>query len=391
MPSFPDRPPTVLMTADTVGGVWSYALSLCAALPEIRFVLAVMGPRADDNQRAMLARLGNVRLEESAFRLEWMADAGIDLAPARHWLAGLVRRHEADLVHVNGYAHARLGIARPTLVVAHSDVLSWWWAVHGETAPTIWEPYRGAVCEGLAAADRIVAPTTAVLRDLERNYGSLAAPARVIANGVDLDRFRPLPKRDIVMAAGRVWDLAKNLDALDRVAADLAWPIIIAGDQGPGRQDTRRSAARRLGRLSAAEMARRLGEAAIFAAPARYEPFGLAILEAAAAGCALVLGDIASLRETWDGAALFAPPNDNAALHAALTCLIADPGARARLQQAARRRARHFSIARTAAAYRALYCELLTEKPSPAALRAAPSPAMRERGDRPGGPVGEGL
>jgi glycogen(starch) synthase len=354
-----NRLPTVLMTADTVGGVWSYALSLCAALPEIRFVLAVMGPRADDNQRAMLARLGNVRLEESAFRLEWMADAGADLAPARHWLAGLARRHGADLVHVNGYAHARLDIARPTLVVAHSDVLSWWWAVHGEAAPAIWNPYRRAVAEGLAAADRIVAPTAAVLRDLERHYGRLAIPARVIANGVDLDRFRPLPKRDIVMAAGRVWDLAKNLDALDGVAADLAWPVTSAGDQGPGRQDTRRPSARRLGRLSAAEMARRLGEAAIFAAPARYEPFGLAILEAAAAGCALVLGDIASLRETWEGAALFVPPNDSAALYASLTCLIADPDARTRLQQMAGRRAHHFSIVCTAVAYRALYRELL--------------------------------
>src|SRR5579884_792551 len=102
MPSLPERPPTVLMTADTVGGVWSYALSLCAALPQIRFALAVMGPRADDAQRAALARLGNVRFEESDFRLEWMADADTDLAPARHWLAGLVRRHGADLVHING-------------------------------------------------------------------------------------------------------------------------------------------------------------------------------------------------------------------------------------------------------------------------------------------------
>ena len=33
-----------------------------------------------------------------------------------------------------------------------------------------------------------------------------------------------------------------------------------------------------------------MGEAAIYVAPARYEPFGLAILEAAAGGCALVLG-----------------------------------------------------------------------------------------------------
>ncbi len=32
--------------------------------------------------------------------------------------------------------------------------------------------------------------------------------------------------------------------------------------------------------------------------PARYEPFGLSVLEAALSGCALVLGDIPSLRES---------------------------------------------------------------------------------------------
>ena len=41
----------VLMTADAVGGVWHYALALCAALPEIRFVLAVMGPMPSAAQR----------------------------------------------------------------------------------------------------------------------------------------------------------------------------------------------------------------------------------------------------------------------------------------------------------------------------------------------------
>jgi glycogen(starch) synthase len=354
------RSPTVLMTADTVGGVWSYALSLCAILPQIRFVLATMGPRADAVQRAAAACLGNVRLEESDWRLEWMADADADLAAARHWLADLALRHAADLVHVNGYAHARLDIFRPVLVVAHSDVLSWWRAVHGEAAPAEWEPYRRAVSEGLAAADRIVAPTAAVRRDLERHYGRLSAPAQVIANGVDLGAFRPLPKRPLVMAAGRVWDKAKNLAVLDEVAADLAWPVVIAGDCGHAESAAPHLArARLLGRLSAAGMARGLGTAAIFAAPARYEPFGLAVLEAAAAGCALVLGDIASLRETWQDAAVFVPPDDAAAWRAALQRLIADAGERARLAAAARRRARRFAIARTAAAYAALYRELL--------------------------------
>ena len=46
---------------------------------------------------------------------------------------------------------------------------------------------------------------------------------------------------------------------------------------------------------------------------ARYEPFGLAVLEAAQAGCALVLSDIPTFRELWNGAAQFVPPGDDAA------------------------------------------------------------------------------
>ena len=48
--------------------------------------------------------------------------------------------------------------------------------------------------------------------------------------------------------------------------------------------------------------------ASIYALPARYEPFGLSSWKQPR-GCALVLGDIASLREICD-AALFIPPDD---------------------------------------------------------------------------------
>src|SRR5438045_6132578 len=124
MPSSADHRPTVLMTADAVGGVWNYTLALCAALPEFRFVLAVMGPAPSEAQRTAIGRLENVALEEAPFRLEWMGGAAADLAASRKWLTSLVRRHGAELVHVNGYAQARLDADRPVRVVAHCDVVS---------------------------------------------------------------------------------------------------------------------------------------------------------------------------------------------------------------------------------------------------------------------------
>ena len=147
-----DRCPlTVLMTADAVGGVWHYALALCAALPEIRFVLAVMGPMPSAAQRDAAGRLDNVVLEEYGHRLEWMQGAAGNLDSSRHWLTLLARRYRADLLHVNGYAHARNQTGLPTLAVAHSDVLSWWRAVHGEAAPREWEPLSARSCRRACA------------------------------------------------------------------------------------------------------------------------------------------------------------------------------------------------------------------------------------------------
>ena len=73
-----------------------------------------------------------------------------------------------------------------------------------------------------------------------------------------------------------------------------------------------------LGRLDERRWPSGWPRAAIYALPARYEPFGLSALEAALSGCALVLGDIPSLREVWGDAAVFVPPDDAGGLRDAL-------------------------------------------------------------------------
>lgn len=355
----PDRqnpPLSVLMTADAVGGVWSYATRLCRAVPEIRFFLATMGPRPVPVQRDEIRRLYNTTLIESSYSLEWMRNGCDDFASSCDWLVQVAEQYHVDRIHVNGYAHARLDIDRPILVVAHSDVFSWWHAVHKHSPPPEWERYRDRAVAGLAAATCIVAPTTTVLHDLEHHYGLLGRKTEVLPNGIELTGFAELPKAPLVLAVGRIWDAAKNLAILETIAPDLAWPVEIAGEvEHPEGGAERYSNVRLLGRLSAVEMARRLDRASIFVAPARYEPFGLAILEAAAAGCALVLGDIPSLRENWDGAAVFVDPESRLALKSAINDLIANPRKRSRVAAAVQCRAREFTLCRMARDYAALY------------------------------------
>ena len=93
-------------------------------------------------------------------------------------------------------------------------------------------------------------------------------------------------------------------------------------------------------------------------APALYEPFGLSVLEAAHAGCALILSELPSLRENWSGAALFVPPSDDGAWCEALDRVISEPFLRQKLARSARERAGCFSSSRMAAAYIETYRQL---------------------------------
>jgi len=166
-------------------------------------------------------------------------------------------------------------------------------------------------------------------------------------------------REPLLLGCGRLWDAAKNLSVFDAAAEGLPWPAYVIGDtSGPDGQTFSPRALRTLGALSHDDVESWLQRASIFVHPALYEPFGLAVLEAAAAGCALVLSDIPTLRELWDGAAEFHNPGDSAQLHHALNALIADSAKRNALAAAAQRRAAEYSVDSMAAGYANLYRSL---------------------------------
>jgi glycosyltransferase involved in cell wall biosynthesis len=348
----------VLMTADTVGGVWTYALELASALGplDVEVVLATMGEPVSRAQAKQAAEVENLTLVESRYALEWMPEPWRDVDAAAEWLLGLA--HDVDVVHLNGYAHAALPFRAPVISVAHSCVLTWFRAVRGCEAPREWDEYRRRVAAGLAAADAIVAPTEAILRAILDAHG-ITSPGRVIANGRWAGDWRPGAKEPFVLAAGRMWDEAKGLPELAAAAPEISWPIRVAGPTcGPVGNDRSVRGVHQLGQLPPRTLAAWAARASIYALPARYEPFGLSIVEAALAGCALVVGDIPTLREIWADTAVYVQPGDPAALAAELQALIDDPARRRMLAAASRDRALALTPARMAQAYRALYDEL---------------------------------
>ncbi|MGE5350475.1 MAG: glycosyltransferase family 4 protein [Acidobacteriota bacterium] len=356
---------SVLMTADTIGGVWTYALELSEALKDygIKVYLATMGSPLTPEQKEALSQADNVKLFESPYKLEWMEDPWQDVEESGKWLLDLERALQPDIIHLNGYSHASLHFRAPKLVVGHSCVYSWYYAVKYHAPHEAWYEYKKRVTQGLKSADLVTAPTNAMLSLLYLYYGSFNS-AGAVYNARRADDFLPGIKENIVLSAGRLWDEAKNVSMLAFISPRLRWPVYMAGEKEDpeGRFIQMFDHVNWLGRLSSRELASWMKRASIFALPARYEPFGLSPLEAALSGCALVLGDIPSLREVWQDTACFVKPDDYEALEKAINNLVENEDLRLSNAKRVRRRALYFTRARMAQGYLSLYENLLAGK-----------------------------
>jgi glycosyltransferase involved in cell wall biosynthesis len=363
-------PRKVCMTTDAVGGVWTYALELADGLScaGIHVDLAVLGPAPSRPQRELALRIPHLALVETQLPLDWTAFEGSELDRAAKELQAVASAGCADLVHLNAPAQAGLHRwSRPLVVAAHSCVATWWRACDSGPMPPdlAWRAERTR--RGLKIADLVIAPSRSFARQLEDTYGN-KGPIRVVYNCRHPSKGIPAA-RDRILTAGRLWDRAKDAASIDRAAALLASPIFAAGPtHGPNGERVTFASLRLLGRLDEHEMRRQYARTRLFVSVARYEPFGLCVLEAAQAGCALVLSDIGSFKELWRGAALFVPANDSVALARTIDWLETHSEVREDLARRARVRAARYSprrlLANTLLAYQDARVAHLRHAPS---------------------------
>lgn len=354
----------ILMTTDTLGGVWTYCMELCHILQEygVEIHLASMGALPSAKQREEVDALQNVKIYPSDFKLEWMQDCEEDLVKARKWIVELGREIDPDLIHLNNYMPLDFD-NKPVITVIHSCVATWWQAVKGEPAPAEWKSYRQLVKDSLENSSLVVGPTAAMLRQAVKTYG-ISTPTKVIYNGRDIKFSASARKQNFIFAMGRVWDEAKNLQILSNIADELSWPVYIAGDnENPSNGEKAETEnVHFLGNLSFEEIKKWLSKASVFVSPSLYEPFGLAILEAAKAKCALVLSDIESLEELWLGAAVFFDPKEPKELKKQLQPLIENEMVRDYMAQQAAERAEYYSLQKMGKNYMESYEQLLQKE-----------------------------
>lgn len=348
----------ILITTDAVGGVWRYSLTLARewAKAGVRVELAVLGPAGNPAQRAEAEAIDGLALHSTGLELDWTTSDRASLESVAAALADLARQCGVTSVHL--HASALVGVVEwpvPVVVVLHSCLATWWRAMRDGPPPVDFAWRIEATAEGLRRADHVAVPSHAFRNMVAEAYG-IARPIAVILNGRDPLAALAGPastRTRQALSAGRFWDESKDVVTLDGAAALLDAPVQAAGSfLGPNGEEAKSTALVRLGSLDEGGLAHALASSRVFVSTARYEPFGLAVLEAAQCGLALVLADIPSFRELWDGAALFAPPGDAAGFASALTQALDNPDP---LAETARVRAGRYSAAGMADATLALH------------------------------------
>lgn len=217
---------------------------------------------------------------------------------------------------------------------------------------------------------------TAVSEEAQRNVEGFGVPCEILPNGVDVERYEkaePWPsERPAILFIGR-HEPRKGLDVLLDAFAGIDDAVLWIAGEGPETEHLKERASdghvEWLGTISEEEKARRLRGATIACFPSiEGESFGVVLLEALAAGVAVVASDLTGYRDVarHDQEAVLTPPGDVNALRAALRAVLDDASRRERLIAHGRTRAAEFALDSLAAAFVDRYH---------AAIRATPANA----------------
>ena len=347
----------VLMTADAIGGVWIYAIELCKGLEHynVEVHLAILGALPSELQKQQTDALSNVSLYESDYKLEWMEDPMSDVFAARDWLKSLYFQIQPDLIHFNNFGQVDFQWECPAITVFHSCVQTWFRSVKNIDAPHEWNQYKKLVADALTTSDVVVFPSLSMKKDAEAIYRNTNSV--IIYNGSSATE-KSTNKEPFIFCAGRIWDEAKNVQLLLEIAPSLSWPVVIAGK---GSEGLSRDNVTFLGQISHTEVQDYMARAAIYVLPAKYEPFGLSVLEAAKAGCALALSNIATFSELWEDCAIYFDPDDSDAARETLEKLTTDLNFRKYLAARSRQKSSNYTTRRMTDKYYNLYLSIVTQ------------------------------
>src|SRR5690242_2036550 len=295
------------------------------------------------------------------------------------WLAARWREQPPDVAHAHFWMSGLAALwaaRRPVPVVETFHALgrvTRRWQAETDTSPP--EPL-GAQATIVRPARAVCAPCPARVAG-RAAYGARPETESVVPCGVDGGRFQPLADvhRDTprVLSLGGLVPRKGNDTVITAIAAVPGAELTVAGGPDPGQLDDDPEVARLrrvaeecgvadrvrfTGRVPHEDVPAMLKSAAVVVSVPWYEPFGIVPVEAMACGKAVVVSAVGGHLDTVEDGVTgrLVPPRDHAALAAALTQLLADPGLRRKLGTAgAARAASRYSWDTIAAETEAVY------------------------------------
>lgn len=333
---------------DEPGGVQSQSRELVERLLAAGDDAWLVGPGIPSREAPMRSVGGSVRIPANRSR------APISLAPVamsrvRKSLAG------ADVVHVHeplmpvvSWAAVR---ARPAVLTFHADPSRAVRRTYRILSPLLGRLTAGA---GITAVSEVAASA----------IRPFAHHVEIIPNGVDVGFFRPA---GVGAVPGRVAFLGRDEPRKGLDVLKAAWASIRARVPGAtlhvmGATGSDGDGIRYLGRADESTKRQELAAATVFCAPnLGGESFGITLVEAMAARCAVVASDLESFRAVASDAALFVPPGESAALAEAVVALLRNEPRMLAMSDAGMRRARRYDWNVIVPRYRQVYQQTAAE------------------------------
>jgi glycosyltransferase involved in cell wall biosynthesis len=220
----------------------------------------------------------------------------------------------------------------------------------------------------LNRARYVTSPSNYLKGEIIRNYGE--RKIAVIPNGIFVDTYIPQRKERKILTVSRLFEM-KGIQFVIEAMKDIeGFEYVICGD-GPYRPQLEDLVERMhlehkvkfRGHLKPEQLKQEYGSAAIFVLPSTSESFGLVLIEAMSAECAVITSNKTGCAEVVDDAALLVPPKDSEAIKNQLLTLINDPKRCRELGTQGRRRVeQQFSWSSVTKKYSDLYENILSNE-----------------------------
>ena len=359
------------------GGVQAQVMGLARELRKMGVEARVLGPCDGPPPATFVSPLGN----------SFPTAANGSMAPiapdptAQLRTIQLLNDEQFDVLHV----HEPLapGVAQTALFLNSAPIVGTFHAAGESTS------YKMLTAPLRRIADNISYRVVVSKDALELIQTSMGGEYEVLFNGVELDRFHEAIARGFadptVFFCGR-HEERKGLDVLLAAFAMLPENVrLLVASSGPDSKRLQQQYASEpriewLGTISDEEKMSYLKGSTVFCAPSlRGESFGVVLIEAMAAGTAVVASSLDGYRNvaTHDRDSLLCEPGDVPGLAQALNLVLGDAALRERLRLRGSERAADFSMNSLAMKYLAIYMRLVAKHPAGVPSASVRVPRLR--------------